>query len=395
MTELSKTSRTRTQRAAMAGDIDFYHEIQRTLESRTDNASANLTWLHTHMHPYFFITMREEVEALVTLALGLDRVPGQKKIILTNQEKRLIVACLDFRGSLYDTMKTLRERELSYAELTHSYEPLPGSDKELEIQRYEFERRSDEEISEAGDIPVPGAVSRAISKAMRKTYPRYDFKDFDKDLLLLWLNNESYVRISPPERVARVLWLYQQGKRHGGLFLDIEATKDVRHHRESRLLFSVGNQPQTGFMTQVMEVFQRLEIGVRRLYGLNINTGIHPYFLGTFYILGYDGKLVDKGSELFRKLKTELYNTQILSPASVSYTDFVARRIVTGEEASLTNAFIAFCHTTLAHNRPDRYDLEVVKSAFHSDAGITLKLINVFRDNTGDPRRPILKGFQG
>jgi glutamate dehydrogenase len=99
---------------------------------------------------------------------------------------------------------------------------------------------------------------------------------------------------------------------------------------------------------------------VRRSYSLIISTGVHLYFLGTFYITPRDGKFVEKDCELFRKLKTELYNTQILAVFSPIYTNFVAKQIMTGEEASLTNAFIEFIHTTLAHNQPDRFSLEVV-----------------------------------
>ena len=374
-----KTSRKVTKQAPATPDTALYEKIQQALERCSAGASENLHWLYTHMHPYFFITMRDDVDALVNLILGLDRVSKEKKIILTNQEKRLILACLDFRGSLYDTMKTLQEREISYAELTHSYAALPCLDKELEIQRFEFERKTHEEICDTGKVELPGDVMKAVSKAMKETYRHYDFKDFEKDICLLWLNNASYIGISPPERIARALWLYQQGKQHGDLFVDLEIVTGPLRHRESRLLFSIGNQPQKGFMTQVMEVFQRLKVSVRRLYGLNISTGIHPYFLGTFYIIGYDGKLVGKDSDLFKKLKRELYNTRILSPASISYTRFVTPRIMTGEEASLANAFIAFCHTTLAHNQPDRYDLEVVNNAFQSDPEITLKLIEVFK----------------
>ena len=42
---------------------------------------------------------------------------------------------------------------------------------------------------------------------------------------------------------------------------------------------------------------------------------------------------------------------------------------MTGEDASLINAFIAFCHTNLAHNQPDRFGLDDVRSAFHSHPG--------------------------
>jgi glutamate dehydrogenase len=166
---------------------------------------------------------------------------------------------------------------------------------------------------------------------------------------------------------------------HDGLYLDVEEPEQVTRYRETRLLFSVGNPQQEGFLTQISEIFQRLNIGVRRFYNLIINTGVHPYFLGTFYVTPREGGLIEKDSDLFRILKSELYNTQILTTTKSTYTNFVANRIMTGEEASLTNAFIAFCHTSLAHNQPDRFDLETVKSAFQSDPDSSLKLINVFK----------------
>ncbi|MBN2034545.1 MAG: NAD-glutamate dehydrogenase, partial [Deltaproteobacteria bacterium] len=204
-------------------------------------------------------------------------------------------------------------------------------------------------------------------------------KEFESVLRLLWLNNPSYLLISPPERIARVMHLYQQGKRHQGLFLDSEVKNDESEKEESRLLFSVGNPPHIGFLTQVSEVFQRLEIGVRRSYTLIINTGVHPYFLGTFYVLTRSGKLVEKDSRLYGKLKTELYNTQILSAAGRVYTHFIPEGLMTGEEASLTNTFIAFCHTALAHSRPDRFDATAVQDAFHFEPDITLRLIRLFQ----------------
>jgi glutamate dehydrogenase len=57
-----------------------------------------------------------------------------------------------------------------------------------------------------------------------------------------------------------------------------------------------------------MEVFNRLNIGVRRCYTLTISTGIHPYFLGSFYVTRRDGGLVERDSPLFFTLRRELYN---------------------------------------------------------------------------------------
>ena len=341
--------------------------------------SENLNWLFGNMHPYFFITMKEEVETILHLAARLNDVATEKNVTLVDQEKKLILARLDVPGSIYESLRTLQERDISYAEMSHSYNVLPSVGKYLEIQLFEFDRRGHEAIAGAGPVKIPGAIRDSVRGAMKRLYPDFDSKEFESSLRLLWLNHDSYVRISPPERVARVLWLYQQGIRHDGLFFDVEKKEDERGHEEFRVLFSVGNPPQKGFLTQVSEIFQRLGIGVRRSYCLIISTGIHPYFLGNFYVFTYDGKLLEKGSELFNKLQNELYHTQILSSSSIFYTDFVARRILTGEEASLTDAFAAFCHTFLAHKEPDRFDETTVSAAFHSNPDITLRLIRLFK----------------
>jgi glutamate dehydrogenase len=366
------------QNAAGVHDETLYHQIQKALSTHSRNCAKNLEWLYANMHPYFFITMKEEFGAIVNLASTLSSVVNNQKILLTDQREKLIVARLDVPGSLYDTLKTLEEREISYAEMLHSYRPVPGADKALEVQRFEFKRKSHEEIASAAKFTVPRQTKKAVLAKLKGLYPGFDFKGFDEVLRLIWLNNESYIRISPPERIARLLWIYQQGRKHGGLYLDVEQKTDEIPQMESRILFSVESPPETGFLTQVSEVFQRLKIGVQRSYTLNITAGVSRYFLSTLYVRTLDDKLVEKDSELFRELKTELYNTQILSTARSTYKEFVTNRIMTGEEASLTNAFVAFCHTTLAHSQPDRFDLETVKSAFHSDPDFTLKLVKLF-----------------
>jgi len=373
-------------------DEVLHRRIESRLVDKSKKTSENLEWLYKNMHPYFFITMKEEVEAIIHLAERLPDVANEIEVVLVHQRKKQIIARLDVPGSIYDTLKTLKLREISYAEMSHSYTPIPSVGKPLEIQRYEFDRKTHEEIVQAGVVRIPGWIKGNAQAAIKRLYPDYHLAEFDASLKLLWLNNASYLRISPPERVARVLWLYQQGKRHDGLFFDVEIKEDERHQEESRILFSVGNPPQKDFLTQVSEIFQRLGIGVRRSYCLIISTGVHPYFLGNFYVLTHDGKLVEKGSDLFRKLQNELYNTQILSTSSVSYTDFVTNRILTGEEASLINAFAAFCHTFLAHKEPDRFDESMVTAAFHSNPEITLRLIRVFKTRF-DPDIPEREGL--
>ncbi|MCE5334791.1 MAG: NAD-glutamate dehydrogenase [Desulfobacteraceae bacterium] len=353
--------------------------ILKAIEGRNSKASADLPWLLESMPPYFFITMRDEVEALTNLLFRLRALERENKITLSDQPNKLIVARLDVRGSLHDTLKPLFGREFSYVEFTHSNSPVPGCKHNLEILRFDFDRKSHEEIASAGETAIPARVKKDILKSLKELYPGFDSRSFIKDLHLLAANKLDYVLLSPPERVARTIRLYRQGIEYDGLFLDVERTDETPKTGEYRVLFSVANPPQGGFLTQTMEVFKRLGLGVRRSYCLNISNGLHWNFQGNFYVTPYDGQPLTRDSQTFTALQRELYNTQILSTENAAYSVFVTQGMMNGEEASLVNAFVAFCQTTLAHSQPDRFDLETVKSSLFSDPATLINLIALFK----------------
>lgn len=352
--------------------------VTRSIGDRCSQSETSLAWLQEKMHPYFWITMQDEPDAVANLALRLPDLAREKQIILADREKRLIVARPNRPGSLYETLRSLPERETSYAQFTQSYGPVPGIEDGLEIQRFEFDRKDHRQIAEAGEVTIPAGIRRGVHAAVKTYYPDFDLHELNHLLRLLWLNNEPYVRISPPRRVAQILWLYYQSNLRGGIYFDVEQTEDTEHHREYRIMFAAANPPQLDFLPQIMEVFNRLGIGVKRAYCLTISNGVHPYFLATFYVHSRTTVLGDPNSELFTRLRKELYNTQILSTASVPYRQFVVQRVMSGEEASLVNAFIAFCHTNLAHNQPDRFGFEDVQGAFHAHPDLALKLVWLF-----------------
>ena len=235
------------QNAGQVHDAALYDEIRKSLQRHSRMDMDNLAWLYDNMHPYFFVTMKEEIDAIVALASSLENVASNRKIILVDQPNKLILARQDLPGSLYDTLKTLQEQEISYAEMTHSYGKIPGSQHELEVQRFEFERKSHADIAGAGNARIHRKTRNAVFDQMKRLYPTFDFKEFDEVLRLLWLNNQAYVRISPPERIARILWLLQECKNHDGLYFDVENKGEGTPQRETRLLFSVENPPQKGF----------------------------------------------------------------------------------------------------------------------------------------------------
>ncbi len=357
---------------------EMYREIKQILDERCRQGEMNFNWLQENLNPYFFITMAGEHDALANLVSGLHTVARNRRLVVADQERQLIQASLSYPGSLHQSFMQLQEKKISYAEVCHSYHPVPGTDSPLEIQRFEFDRKSHQEIAAAGRVRIPRKFKDAVVQVMPHSYADFAFCDFDQIFRLLWLNNEKYIRISPAERVARIIWLYQEVCNHNGLYLDVENSVDVTHHQESRLLFAVGNPPECGFLAQIMEIFNRLDIGVRRAYALNISNGVTPYFLGTFYISTRQGELIMKDTPLYNQLKSELYNSQILANTGRMYTDFLINRVVTGEEASLGNAMIAFCHTNLAHTRPDLYDLGEIKRAFYQHPEVMLRLTHLF-----------------
>ena len=356
-----------------------YRETVQALERRSGEGAENLDWLYENMPGYFFITMRNEVEALTNLVFGLRTLEFQQKITLLDLPGKLIIARPDVPGSLYHTLKDLNGRDISYAEITHSWKPVAGTGRNLEVLRFEFDLKDPEELKKSPRSTGFARKREAVRESIRSIYPTYNFMDFNKDFDLFRRHSEEYIRLSPPERVARVLWLYQQGRRHEGLFLDVEETGRNGHRREYRVLFAVENPPQPAFLAQIMEVFKRLGTGVRRSYSLNITGEFHSYFLGNFYVARADGLPVTRESDVFMELKRELYNTQILGTENAAYTVFVQNALFSGEDASLVNGFIAFCQTTLGHCEPDRFSTEVVKDALFSHPHIVMKLIEMFR----------------
>jgi len=352
--------------------------IRRTARAERLVTEENAAWLERHMSPYFFQAMSDEEEALVSMARELVNLRRNQRVILIDRERLLVLACVNRSGSLYETLRRVGEREISYAMFSHSNAPMPGMDEELEVQRFEFDRRQNHEIDLDRQVDIPASLVRKIRAELRESFPGFDLKKLDRLLKILWLNNANYIRMSPPSRTAYLVWLFERGNAAGGLFLDV-AEVEREGRIETRILFAVGNPPQEEFLLQVMEVFNRLDVGVRRAYCQTISNGIHPYFLGSFYVLSRKGENLSPGSLLADRLKRELCTTQILATSSPIYHEFVTAGLMSGEDAALVNAFISFCHTSLAHGQPDRFGQEDVQKAFYDHPEMAQLLIRLFR----------------
>jgi glutamate dehydrogenase len=349
-----------------------------SIQKRWDEAEANLNWLHQNVPALFSGTMRDDEEAIASLAAGLRRLRRDRQLVVADREKELILARLDVPGSIFETLRGLSDREISRAEIIHSLAPVPGLEQSLEIQRYLFDRKSDALVGQAGEPAIPERVTSALHAALASQGAPPE-REVAEILRILWINDRRYVELASAHQLARLVRLFHQGREHSGFFLDLELPEEgASAPGEVNVLFAVESPPQKEHLTQIMEVLNSLNLGVRRSMTLTLGTGTEPFFLGSFHVAHRGGRPFEKSSELFRRLRRLLYNTQILATGSPAYRDFVLTGVMSGEEAALVNAFIGFCHTSCAHNQPHRYTFEDVVRAFHSHPDISLRLVRLF-----------------
>jgi glutamate dehydrogenase len=344
-----------------------------------DDTAENLRWLEESVPSLFTGTLREDVEATAALAAGLRRLRTDRQLVVADRDNELILARLDVPGSIFETLRSREQRGVSRAEIFHSRAQVPGCDRALEVQHYVFDRKPEALVRQAGTPAIPERIRREVLAALAAQDPALSPDGRDELLRILWLNDPRYVEAAPAEELARLLHLLHRGHSSAGLFLDVEPTQELDvEPNEVNVLFAVESPPTKNYLTQLFEVFHALNLGVRRSLTMIVSTAARPFFLGSFHLAHRRGGSLGRDTELFRQLRRLLYNTQILAVESPAYRDFVLTGVMSGEEASLVNAFVGFCHTNCAHNQPHRYTLEDVIRAFHSHPGMALELVRLF-----------------
>ena len=342
------------------------------------DGATSLGWLEAHIPALSVGSLGARPEALVALATGLARLAHDRQLVLLDRDDELVVARLDVPGSIVETIQTVQHRGIVCAEMFHSDEPGPGLDRALEIQRYVFARRPGPDAAGAAPPPaIPARLRRDVLAGAEARTPPVPPREAVRFLELLWGSGELAIRRASAGQLVQLVWLLDQCEAHQGVFLAAEERGDGAKD-EAHVLFALRSPPQRDFIAQVMEVFNALDLGVRRSFTLTLAAGPQPVFVGSFHLQHRKGETIAPGSPIFRRLRAELHNTQILNTDAPTYRDFVLARLMTGEEASLVNAFIGFCHTNCAHNQPSRYTLEDVIRAFHSDPEMSLRLVRLF-----------------
>ncbi len=354
-------------------------KITSEIKTNVAQTDENLHWLKEQMHSMFFTLNRAEIGALSLLTTNLHKMDYHKRLLLVDKPEITMLSQLDKSGSLYESIQELSDKEISYSEVTTSSSTVPNTENYLEVLRIDYARKRDQEVSELlKSEQVPSEMLSDVKAELEKKFPSFDLSKTSELLKILLVNNPEYVRFSQTTRIARLLNLYAQTESNDGIHLDLETIDDETEAGEYRILLGTSNPPITGYLLQLMEVFNRMDVSVRRSYSLTLSNGLYPIFLSTFYVRLRDKSVIVKDSKFYRNLQREIYNTQILSSSSRSYRSLVKPRITTGEDATLIDAMIGFCHTNLSHNNPDSFANDGIMRAFHYHPDITMQLIKLF-----------------
>ena len=107
---------------------------------------------------------------------------------------------------------------------------------------------------------MPADVRGPILAEAKKRYPTFERAAFDRLLTIFWLNNPNHTKNAPPHRLAQRLHSLHLCEQAGGLSLEIQPIED--HPNETSVSFAVASPPQKGFLAQMMEVFNRLDLGI-------------------------------------------------------------------------------------------------------------------------------------
>ena len=337
-------------------------------------AEANLDWIKQEMSPYFLNLNKEELDALTLFTISLDKLKILEKVTLVDREERLMIAQLSATGSFYRTINELAEKPLRYAEITTSFNPLPDCEHSLEVVRCDFKALEETTVAELETAPIPSDLRNEIVAYLKADFPNFSEKRIDGILSVFTSSSLDYVLNSPPVRVARVMRIYVETQLNSGIHLNVESTE----LKETRVSFGVTNPPHAGFLPQVLEVFQRLGIGVRRAYHLSVTNDRTAYFLATFYVKPRDKSELSEDSALYINLQRELYSTQITSTTAPSYSKLIKSGIMSGPDSTFISALISFCHTNLAHNEHEAYERDNISRAFHHNPDVSIQLVELF-----------------
>ncbi|MBK9517830.1 MAG: NAD-glutamate dehydrogenase [Anaeromyxobacter sp.] len=360
-------------------------DVQRSITTLAAAAKEGYRWLSESVPDLLASPLREEEELLARLAAALPRLATDREVTVVDREHELVLARLDRPGSVFETLKQIEDRDIAASEIFHSDAPVPGLSQALEVHRYEFARPA----LPGAPPPEPLAreARRAIHAAAAASHPDLKPAALDEALGLLLADNQHYVRLAPARDVAQLAWILHQCQARGGFLLDLVEAPAAGGGVETTVLFGVASPPPRGFLMQLTEVMNALNLGMRRSLALSAVAGGQRYFVASFRVAHREGVPLTRDSELFRSLRRQIFATQILSVEAPTYRDFVLPRLMTCEDAGLVNAFIGFSHTNCAHNQIERYTFEDVVRAFHFHPEMSLQLVKLFKTRF-DPDLP-------
>ena len=229
----------------------------------------------------------------------------------------------------------------------HSWKPVAGTGRNLEVLRFEFDLKNSEALKKSPRSATSAKKKESVRESIKRIYPHIRFHGFQQGFrpgpeeqrgvhqaVSSRENRQDPMALpaGPPApgpfpgrgrnqangAQKRVSGNFLRGKTHPS------RVSSPRSWRCSNVLESVCDDPIVSTSpTSYTRTFSAISM-----------------------LPGPTASRSQERSDVFMELKRELYNTQILGTENAAYTVFVQNGLFSGEDASLVNAFIAFCQTT-------------------------------------------------
>lgn len=194
---------------------------------------------------------------------------------------------------------------------------------------------------------------------------------------------EDYVRACSPERILSHAELCRQVRRHTAAVVRLDGVQADR----SRLVVACANVSSTSLFLRVANRLSTLAIDVTRAYvDTMFADAEEPVVIISTLVAGPDGRPLDPGSELWRRLRGDLERLEWLDAETLELGYREPALDLGGADVLMTYAGLA--HQLLVKTNRYLYTRSRIDEVLRAQLPLAIEIVDLFRARF-DPRQPL------
>ncbi|NQS89732.1 NAD-glutamate dehydrogenase, partial [Patescibacteria group bacterium] len=347
-------------------------ELSETEEQYIKKYREWAEWLRNSMPTYFYKITSSQEQAKILLYLQDIESSGYARF---SYHDALFTIRIYTQDSIVEDLETYKDKNIQSLEIHVSSRPaiINGKEQYIQIHKIIFYRREQKK----NRLPLDLEKTKAVRKYIEARYKNFSMKLFEE---IHGQFDRHFLSISPPERIARYMNLYELASERDSVYLDIEQVqKDSDHDRAStRLMLATINVPKTGFFLELARVMRRFNYNLERCYVSTLqHEKIDMVTIITFYLTDEDGNQLSGGRKLDIFLE-ELSMVKWLNADDTLIWKLVETGFFNTKQAYFLRAAADFIHQMLVDIDRHQFRHAVVDEAFIRHPDISEKLFRYF-----------------